>query len=224
MIVLGIDSSTDSLSIGLASDQRIIAETNLDSRREHASHIIGMIEQTLGQGHKTLDDVSGIAIAVGPGSFTGLRVGMSVAKGMAVARNLPLAGVSTFEVITERVRRQYDDFFLAAPVRKGELYVYHVTAESRFPEDIKLIGQKRLSEYVGKLPVGMIGRAPEGWAEHVTAIIDSSRTVISGAELARIGAGRLIQGRRDDPTALEPLYIAPSQAEENFARRQRNDS
>ncbi|MEZ5358034.1 MAG: tRNA (adenosine(37)-N6)-threonylcarbamoyltransferase complex dimerization subunit type 1 TsaB [Candidatus Zixiibacteriota bacterium] len=224
MIVLGIDSSTDNLSIGVALGEEILAEVNLDSQREHASHIIGKIEEALAAARKTTADIEGVAAAIGPGSFTGLRVGLSVAKGIAVARKLPIIGVSTFEVIAERLQTTYTDFYLAAPVRKGELYLYRVTATSMFPDDIQLIHQTDLSAIVKEGPVGMIGRAPKDWDTGLQNIIDKTATAISGGEMARIGARRLAEGQSDDPITLEPLYIAPSQAEENFVRRQRKDS
>lgn len=224
MITLGIDSSTDSLSIGVATESEILSEAGLDSQREHASHIIGKIEGALAAADKSISEIEGVAVAIGPGSFTGLRVGMSAAKGIAVARKLPIIGVSTFEVVAKRLQNKYGDFYIAAPVRKGELYLYRVTEGSSFPDDIRLIQQSDLAGEVKDRPVGMIGRAPAGWNEQIVNAIDTSETEISGGELALIGAERLTNGQSDDPITLEPLYIAPSQAEENFAKRLRDNS
>ncbi len=224
MTVLGIDSSTDRLGIGLAEGNTILSNTILDSMREHASRIIGMIDETLNKADKTINDVEGVAVAVGPGSFTGLRVGLAVGKGIAVARKIPIIGVSTFEVITRRLRQNYPEFYLTAPVRKGELYVFHVTDNSSFPEDIKLMKQENLAEIVKQSPVGIIGRAPDDWNRGIESAIEESNTVISAGELAVLGGERFASGKSDDPITLEPLYIAPTQAEENFARRNRGNS
>ena len=103
MKILGIDSSTDILAIGLSNDQKIIAETTVLSQREHASRIIDTIDEVLTSGSTKKNELSGVSVAIGPGSFTGLRVGLAVAKAFAVALDIPLVGISTFEVIRKRL-------------------------------------------------------------------------------------------------------------------------
>lgn len=218
MMVLGIDSSTDRLAVGVASAGRIVAEETLATAREHASRIIGLIDTVLSEAGLAKTGIEGIAVATGPGSFTGLRIGMAVAKGMALALDVPIIGVSTFEVIARRLRSEYDEFCLAAVVRKGEFYLCRIHPQIDIRENIKLVDQDKLPEAVGSIPVGLVGRQPDGWAELPVEHIDSGKLSVSGGELAGLGAERMAGGETDDPATLEPLYVAPSQAERKFGQ------
>ncbi len=220
MKILGIDSSTDKLGVGIADGERVLSETLLESSREHASHIIGVIDEVLKEVPIDKNDLDGIAVAVGPGSFTGLRIGMAVAKGLAVALEIPLIGVSTFEVIARRLLTEMDSFYLAAPVRRGESYLCHIRPETDVRESIILVENTALAETIGSVPAGAVGRAPDGWDDMIDNAIIPGRLIISGGELAILGGEFLAAGRRDDVADLEPLYIAPSQAERKFGRKQ----
>lgn len=220
MKVLGIDSSTDKLAVGIADGNRVLSERSLESSREHASHIIGLIDDVLKEASVAKADLDGIAVAIGPGSFTGLRIGMAVAKGLAVALDIPLAGVSTFEVIARRLLPEYGSFYLAAPVRRGESYLCHVREGLEIRKSIRLADNTALAETIGSVPAGAVGRAPDGWDEIIPNKIAADRLAVSGGELARLGVEYLASGRRDNVADLEPLYIAPSQAERKFGRKQ----
>jgi tRNA threonylcarbamoyladenosine biosynthesis protein TsaB len=213
MIVLGIDSSTDQLGIGLADDTKIIAEALLESKREHASRIIGMIDTTITDSSISKADLDGVAVAIGPGSFTGLRVGLATAKGMALALEIPIVGISTFAVMAQRLKDAFDIFYLSALVRKGEFYLWRATTEHNPEDNINIVTGEKLSEAVGSHPIGFVGHLPEDWTELVDNPISQERLCISGGELALKGAKRIGANDMDDPASLEPLYIAPSQAE-----------
>jgi tRNA threonylcarbamoyladenosine biosynthesis protein TsaB len=219
MKVLGIDSSTDKLAVGIADDGRILSETLLESSREHASHIIGVIDDVLRDASLAKSDLDGIAVAVGPGSFTGLRIGMAVAKGLAVALHVPLIGVSTFEVIARRLLPEINSFYLAAPVRRGESYLCHVREGIDIRQSIILVDNSALAEVICSDSAGAVGRAPDNWDDIAANKIAARRLIVSGGELAVLGSEFLEAGRRDDISDLEPLYIAPSQAERKFGRK-----
>ncbi len=213
MIILGIDSSTDQLAVGLADAGKVIADKALASSREHAARIIGLIDEVLIESGLTKQDLTGVAVAIGPGSFTGLRVGLAVAKGMAVALKIPIVGISTFEVMARRLTMEHHPFYLAAQARKGEYYLDRVDLQGDVPPRIIVAGEKMAVKLIGSDPVGFIGlAAPPAWAEK-QRLIDSDRLYLSGGEMALHGAQRLQEGRTDDPATLEPLYIVPSQAE-----------
>jgi tRNA threonylcarbamoyladenosine biosynthesis protein TsaB len=218
MRMLGIDSSTDALAVGLADGERTLCEETLPPAQDHASQIIGLIDSILKKAQLTRQSLDGIAIADGPGSFTGLRIGMAVAKGMALALNLPIVGVSTFEVMARRLSGDFDAFYLAGMVRKGEFYLCPVEHGSNIREKISVIEQLELSERVGAVPVALIGRRPDGWDKLVQNPIPSDRLKISGGELAALGGEKISAGQAADLATMEPLYIALSQAERKFGR------
>jgi tRNA threonylcarbamoyl adenosine modification protein YeaZ len=190
----------------------------VETSREHASQIIGLIDRVLLESSVTKEKLDGIAVADGPGSFTGLRIGMAAAKGMAVALGKPLVGVSTFEVMAARLLATFEDFYLAALVRKGEYYLCRINADIDPRQEIIIISGEDLSARVGNLPIGIIGRVPEGRHVMIENPIDPKYLQISGGDIARIGAKRITTGQYGNPADLEPMYIAPSQAEQKFGR------
>ena len=218
MIVLGIDSSTDKLGIGLADENRIIVERTLEAAQEHAARIMDLIEAVLAEALISKEILEGIAVAGGPGSFTGLRIGMAAAKGMALALDIPIVGISTFEVVGRRLLPEYPEFYLAALLRKGEMYLCRVDINTSIREAIFNVDEKEVLSKSGSLPLGVIGRQPEGWIDTVRNLIPSEKTAISGGELAGYGARMIASGETADVATLEPLYIVSSQAERKFGR------
>jgi tRNA threonylcarbamoyladenosine biosynthesis protein TsaB len=217
MNILGIDSSTDRLSIGLCRDGEIIADKSIDSRREHGSRIIGLIDSTLIEGKTDVKTLDGIAVAIGPGSFTGLRVGMAAAKGLALTLNIPIVGISTFEVVARRLLNDIDKFVLIEQARKGEFYFYNADIKYDILSNMKLVALENLGTESGDLPVGLIGVAAD-WPIESIKTINSEKTQVSGGELAILGEEKILNGRADDLAQLEPVYVAPSQAEVKFGR------
>jgi len=126
--------------VGLIDDGRIISEYLLDIPVTHSERLLGAVELVLREAHCTIADLDGWAISLGPGSFTGLRIGVSTVKGLAFASRKPVAGVSTLDVLASQTSPAP---FLICPIldaRKGEVY----TAFYRYDERIVL---RRLCSY-----------------------------------------------------------------------------
>jgi tRNA threonylcarbamoyladenosine biosynthesis protein TsaB len=219
MIILGIDTSTDQLGLGLSDGQSIMAEIHDSSSREHASQIMGGIDRLLKQTEIDKASITGLAVAIGPGSFTGLRIGLAVAKGMALALNLPIIGVSTYEVMAARLLKEFKSFYLTSPVRRGEYYLVHITGGADIRKSIITVTAENFPQQVGSTPVGLVGREPDGWQAVPKTEIPRDRLIVSGGELALLGANLLNTGRSDDLATLEPLYIVASQAEIKYGQR-----
>lgn len=217
MKILGIDSSTDRLSVGICNDGKIIADKSINSMREHGSRIIGLIDEALSESNIDVKTLQGIAVAIGPGSFTGLRVGMAAAKGLALTLNIPIIGISTFEVITKRLLKDMDKFILVEQARKGEFYFCGADIKLDILSNMKLIALENLETESGDLPVGLIGSAAD-WPIEPSQTISPEKTEVSGGGLAILGEERIAQGQSDDLAQLEPIYVAPSQAEVKFGK------
>lgn len=219
MIVLGIDSSTDNLAVGLADEQRAIASKMLTAPRQHGSRIIGLIDQILTETSTAKNDLGGIAVAIGPGSFTGLRVGLATAKGLAIGLKISLVGISTFDVIAGRLKNEYPDFCLVAIARQGEFYFCRIETKATAGLKIELVSEHDLVERVGGVPIGFVTALPVSFEKSKFRAVPPERLLVSADELAKLGAKRIAAGKVDDPALLEPLYIAPAQAERRFSGR-----
>src|SRR5574341_1913357 len=99
MLVMGIETSTMQGGVALVSEQGLLSEYLLNVKATHTERLLPSIDQVLRDAGNTLDQVEGLAVAVGPGSFTGLRIGLSTAKGLAAAAGTPLVGVPSLRAL-----------------------------------------------------------------------------------------------------------------------------
>jgi len=98
-MLLALDTATHYASVALHDGQRLLGEHTWLANQDHTRTLLPHVQGLLAGAHATIDSLTGIAVALGPGSFNGLRVGLSTAKGLAIARGLPLLGASTLELL-----------------------------------------------------------------------------------------------------------------------------
>ena len=104
MKILGIDTSTAVATVALMDDEKLIGEMTLNDKKTHSQKLMILIDYLLKMSETTLKDLDGIAVAVGPGSFTGLRIGITTAKALAHPLNLKIYEVSSLEALANNVK------------------------------------------------------------------------------------------------------------------------
>jgi tRNA threonylcarbamoyladenosine biosynthesis protein TsaB len=145
-LVLGMETATFCGSVALLADDRLIGSRTLNSSATHSARLLQSIAELLAEADVPLGNVTGIAVSIGPGSFTGVRIGLSAAKGLAFAQRIPMVGVSTLEALAVRAGR---DPRLICPVidaRRNETFV----AAYRWPRGADL---PRLVVPPGVMPI-----------------------------------------------------------------------
>lgn len=207
----------------MIDDERIISEYLLDIPVTHSERLLGAIELVLREAHCAVEDLDGWAISLGPGSFTGLRIGVSTVKGLAFANRKPVTGVSTLDVLASQTSPTP---FLICPIldaRKGEVY----TSFYRYGEENFL---KRQSAYQAITPQDLIkkinektifiGDGVKTYGDYLRDGLPSlaifpppSLNVPRGSVVAKLGLELLRKGECLDLTAFTPIYIRPSEAE-----------
>ena len=128
MLTLAIDSSSSSCSVAVMSNGIISNKVKADMERGHGTAIMPMIQQAIYESNFSLSDFTGIAVTIGPGSFTGLRIAMAAAKGLAITHTIPLIGISCFEAVAQRVNQAdrlspYDLVLIALYSKREDLYI-----------------------------------------------------------------------------------------------------
>ncbi|THF55767.1 tRNA (adenosine(37)-N6)-threonylcarbamoyltransferase complex dimerization subunit type 1 TsaB [Ollibium composti] len=125
-VLLAIDCSANLCAACVydAGAGKELGRTVLDLGKGHAEHLMGVIEGALGQAGKSYADLGGIAVSVGPGSFTGLRVGVATARGLALALKIPAIGVTTLEALAAEARQSFPSrpIFAALDGGRGEIH------------------------------------------------------------------------------------------------------
>ncbi len=228
MRLLGIETSTLMGSVALLDDDVVVAEYSLNVATTHSERLLVTIHRLLDESGSTLASLDGLAVAVGPGSFTGLRIGLATAKGLAFASDLPLVGVPTLDALAWGVPFAADPVCPLLDAKKGEVYTAlyrHRRGEMERLSDYRALSPDRLlSELEG--PVCFLGDGVLPYRDQIVnaigdraSFVPAARRYPSGACVAELGARRLSEGGVWDPAALVPLYIRPSEAELAKARR-----
>jgi tRNA threonylcarbamoyladenosine biosynthesis protein TsaB len=122
MRILGIDSSTPGCSIALLNNDAVVAEQIADPRPSHSKYLLQMVDQVLKRGESRLDDVDGFAVTIGPGSFTGLRIGVSLLKGIVLATEKPFMGINSLEALATTLNISKHPICTVLDARKSEVY------------------------------------------------------------------------------------------------------
>lgn len=146
-LILGIDTSTSSGSVALLKDEKIIGTQLYSIEKSHSSLLHVMIEQMMANAGCKMEELSAVAVAEGPGSYTGLRIGVSAAKGLCLALDLPLIAVNTLEAMAYQMyRRSSDDVVYCPMLDARRMEVYAALFDSRF-QSLKPTAPVILEEY-----------------------------------------------------------------------------
>ncbi|MBW2603280.1 MAG: tRNA (adenosine(37)-N6)-threonylcarbamoyltransferase complex dimerization subunit type 1 TsaB [Deltaproteobacteria bacterium] len=122
MRILAVDTATTSCSVAIVDKSSLLSEFTIDRKETHSIHLMDMINAALRMSGLGFSDLDGFAVTRGPGSFTGLRIGISTIKGLAVASEKPVVGVSSLEALAFQVPCSRDLICPILDARKGEVY------------------------------------------------------------------------------------------------------
>lgn len=212
---LAIDTSTDFCSVGLSHHGETIAELTWHTKQGHTVELVPNILHLFNRARTNAKSLNAVFVTRGPGSFNGLRVGISTAKGLALALNIPLVGISTLEV--EAFPFAFTKL-LVCPIHnagRGEI----ATAFYRQNEDWRCLVEEHITTVEAlcqkiKGKTLFCGEIPAGVAEQLRqrlprqAIIPALEVRLRRASyLAALGWRRLNRGESDNPASLQPLYL-----------------
>lgn len=220
--MLGIDTATGVASVGVVGAHQFV-ERAQPVGGSHARALLPLIDGVLADAGVRLSDLRRIAVSIGPGSFTGLRIGLSVAKGLALATGIPLVGVPTLEAFAHAVGAGPDPIWPVLDARKGEIYAacFRWQGEELITEMAPTaIAPAALLERL-TAPCTLVGDAVDAYATAWTSLPRGIRRLglsdrpPSGAMVARLGVHRAVTPL----AALEPAYCRPCEAEMQRERR-----
>jgi tRNA threonylcarbamoyladenosine biosynthesis protein TsaB len=224
VLILALDTTTPFGSVALLDRSRLLAEMNVESAGSHSSRLMCSIDELLRLSGHAIGEVDGFAVASGPGSFTGIRIGLSTVKALAMASAKPVAPVSTLLALA--VKLEASPARLICPLidaKKGE--VFAALFETRRNELREIIPQGAYAPdgFFSRLPVhrivSFVGTGADIFKDRILAYLKdkarfSSRSLFIAQEVGILGYEALKRGRGVSGEALEPLYFRKSQAEE----------
>lgn len=235
MSILAIDTSTQVSSVAVASGERLESEVTMQAKLTHSETLLPHIQEALAMASVKKEELDGIAVSVGPGSFTGLRIGLATAKAMSYALNLPLAGVPTLKAMAYHFPLSGLQLLPLMDAQKGNSYVEHYAWEhGRLMQksEVRILSVPELLAWAGELPdtVVLLGdvvaKRIEGKVRlpmNVTLAPVHLR-MPRAANVAACGLEMLKQGRTANLMNLEPVYVRRSEAEVLWEKRHGTES
>jgi tRNA threonylcarbamoyladenosine biosynthesis protein TsaB len=242
MRILGIDTATTFASAALVEDDDLIVEEICDSptasqngtlsraKRAHAEMILPLIESILSKARITAADLSGIAVSIGPGSFTGLRIGLATVKGIAYDRGLPVVGISTLLANAARVTGFEGLICSLLDARKGEVYfaIFRRSSEtlSRLASEAVVsiaaaIDSIRENYCRDGASLLFIGDGVKAHEKLLRSIFGTKVRLSAGAnyssvasQVAQLGRRQMLAKSVDDVGTLVPVYLRRPTAED----------
>jgi tRNA threonylcarbamoyladenosine biosynthesis protein TsaB len=221
MIILAADTSTAVNTVAVCDEQGVLAETAVRCGRKHSERLIQTLDWVLGEAACPLDEVDLLAISAGPGSFTGLRVGIATWKGLAVASRKPLMGVPTLDALSRCAYAQSGTVCTILDAKMNEVFgaVYDFGAGDRTKRTPDLVcSLSDLMTHAGDGPL-MVGEWP-GFIDQIQEVTPSATFAPAHLSYPRASAVAAEARALFDPSSdydsghVSPVYLRRSQAEE----------
>jgi tRNA threonylcarbamoyladenosine biosynthesis protein TsaB len=217
-----VDTATKSCSVAVIDEDSLLAESTTLHDQSHSRHLLNIIDIVLGTAGLKISQIDGFAVSIGPGSFTGLRLGIVSVKGLAFSLNKPVVGVSSLETLAFQCKQIP---YLICPVldaRKQEVYFcrYRFKKGKLEPESQERVALPVEAARGIREPCVLIGNGAQLYRELLSTELgalahfaDESQHTIQASAVARLSLPRFKRRETDDVHLLVPHYIRNSDAE-----------
>ncbi|MDF1593390.1 MAG: tRNA (adenosine(37)-N6)-threonylcarbamoyltransferase complex dimerization subunit type 1 TsaB [Desulfobacterales bacterium] len=228
MRILALDTSTKSCSVAILDGQTILAESTSVSAQTHAVHLIEMVQKIVDLSGLALSEMDGFAVGRGPGSFTGLRIGISTIKALAVAAGKPVVGVSNLDALAMQAAVSSNMVCPLMDARKGEVYFSRYCYENGNLQRIVPAQVSTLDNVLSAIHTTCVFIG-EGARIYQKKIIEKFgpyasfaapiQNTIRASTIGQLSVNRFKQENPDDVVMLAPEYIRKSDAELGFGHK-----
>jgi tRNA threonylcarbamoyladenosine biosynthesis protein TsaB len=224
MIIIAVDTSTFAGSVALLENTKLMAEVNIDSSSTHSERLLPSLDFMLKVNGMNIQDVDGFALALGPGSFTGIRIGLSTIKSFSYSSGKPVAGVSTLKALAWKLRHPQKR--VLCPVldaKKGEIFAALFESEGGRLQEVVPEGAYTPDSFFSLLPshriIFFIGNGTDVYKDKIFQYLKdkarfSLRSPFIAYEVGLLGYELLKEKKGMRAQEIEPIYLRKSQAEE----------
>ncbi|GAX61971.1 inactive homolog of metal-dependent protease, putative molecular chaperone [Candidatus Scalindua japonica] len=229
MKVVGIETSGFIGNIAVCDANRVVCKKTYSKNLSHGKEIVSSLESIFKEINWDPNDIDLIAVSIGPGSYTGLRIGVTCAKTLAYGLEKPVIDVPTLDVLVENVKDNYANAKIICPVIDAKRKSVYACIYERSNNTYK-----KVTDYLIISPDRLIDILPESTLifgdgitpykhifakKELTILSDQKLSITDAANVARLGLQRYENGRRCEVNALAPLYLRKSEAEEKLEGR-----
>jgi len=213
MLILAISTSSNTCSVSILEDDKCIKELNIINQRTHSENLMPLIDSLLNETKLSLKDINLIACDNGPGSFTGIRIGISTVKAMVEAMNIPVIECSSLEALSYNVNDESDYIVSLIDARNNQVYCgifdrNHELVEEYIADDI-LSAMKIISKYENLIFVG------DGFEAHRELIVQEKNydNIVHSKSIGISAYRKYKAGEKQTADEIKPMYLRKSQAE-----------
>jgi tRNA threonylcarbamoyladenosine biosynthesis protein TsaB len=224
--LLILETSSQAGQVAVAEGERLLGVRSLDEARRHARDLAPAVGELLAARGWQPRDLDSVVVSRGPGSYTGLRVGIMSAKALAYATGCALLAVDTFAAVAVQAPADVLTLHVLADAQQNKIYVQGFRREAMGTEltastPLTILAVDEWLAGLGK-DVWVSGPGLRKYADRLppeTRFVEESRRDPRPESLLHIGLARYLRGERDDLWTVEPLYLRPSSAEEQWQAR-----
>lgn len=229
MILLALDTSTPRAALAVVSTAGILRTATPDPSAKHGRALVPALQALLAEAGVALKDLDGLVVGLGPGSYTGLRIGLTAAKTLAYALGKPLAGLDSLEIVARNAPAASTRIAVISDAQRGDVYAADFTREAPGATPV-MVGPTRivpLDQWAASLAEGTyvlgpalaIDRLAEGVPAHAKRPDNPDDYWPEPEGLASLSMEVWKTGHRDDPFFLEPRYLRKSAAEDQWDKK-----
>lgn len=230
MKILSLDSSTESATCAILDDERLLGEITFNYKKQHSVILMSMIDSLLTSLSLNINDLDGFVVSKGPGSFTGLRIGISTIKGLSQGTKKPFIGVSSLDALAFNMAYTSGIICPILDALRNNVYtaLYKFTdGNLEIISDYMVISIDELIKLLNSknMPVCFIGDAIPKFKEKLSTSIASSSyapvhlNLVKASSLGELGLTLLKENKQDDLYSFSPVYIRKSQAEREYENK-----
>ena len=212
-MILSIETSTDVCSVALHKQGRLVADRQSSEAYSHAEKLAPLIDEILVDNNIKRGELTAVAVSAGPGSYTGLRIGTSTAKGLCYALEIPLITISTLESMLVGIEHENENHLLCPMLDARRMEVYCLLADSNgqiiVDTHAKIIDESSFSDYLGANKISFFGNGADKCKSVITA---KNAIFIDGVKPSAINIGKLAYQKYKmneyaDLVNFEPDYL-----------------
>ena len=228
MLLLAVDTATMASSVALVSEDRLEAELTCEVGNTHSETLLSHIDQVLSAAGRSKSELDAVAVSIGPGSFTGLRIGLSTAKALCYGLSVPLVTVSTIESLAAHFPVEGARVGVLLDAQKkhayAALYAHEDGAMRTLVEPCVAVYRDFIETLAAYAPVVLVGDIPQKRKAQLVCpagvtIAPPELIMPRAATVARLGLEKLRRGETADAMTAEPVYIRRSEAEVLWEKR-----
>jgi tRNA threonylcarbamoyladenosine biosynthesis protein TsaB len=213
-MILSLETATKICAVALHDKGKLIAEKYIDIEHAHSSQLTVLIESLLQENHTDKKALQAVAVSAGPGSYTGLRIGVSAGKGLCFALQIPLLAVNTLEALALPIRARVETNTLLCPMldaRRMEVYcaIFDTAGKTISPTEAKIIDQESFADILQHQKIVFFGEGAgkcQSLLQHENAVF-LDHILPTADSIGKLAYTRYENQQFEDLAYFEPLYL-----------------